>query len=92
MAPKIRMSAVAMSCTMEAKNLDNATKQRPGDIFITEFDIYGDAFLDVSVINITSKSHLQKSSKGKLCGSNIRFVEKMKKYPDLVTLPLNHLL
>jgi hypothetical protein len=65
-----KMSAVANSCTMEAHH-------RPADISIPEFDIYGDAFLDVSVINIP---YLQKSSKGKLCVSKIRFLEK---YPDL---------
>jgi hypothetical protein len=57
--------------------------QRPGDIFVPEFDNYGDDYLDVSVINITVKSHLGKSSKGLLMGADIRCVEKMKKYPDL---------
>jgi hypothetical protein len=45
--------------------------------------MYGDAFLDVSVINITVKRHIHKSSKGHLCGANIRYLENMKKYPDL---------
>jgi hypothetical protein len=37
----------------------------------------------VTVINITVKSRLNKSSKGQLCGANIRYLGKMKKYPDL---------
>jgi hypothetical protein len=50
------------------------TRQRPGDIFVPEFDNYGDAYLDVSVINITRKSHLAKASKGLLMGADIRYV------------------
>jgi hypothetical protein len=60
-----------MNCSTEAKNRNNNSRQRPGDIFVPEFDIYGDAFLDVSVINITVKSQIHKSSKGQLCGANI---------------------
>jgi hypothetical protein len=78
-----KMRSAAMTCSYEAKNLNNSSRQRPGDIFIPEFDIYGDAYLDVSVINITVKSYLPKSSKGLLCGANVRYSEKMKKYPDL---------
>jgi hypothetical protein len=48
-----------------------------GDIFVPEFDNYGDAYLDVSVINITYKSHLAKVSKGLLMGADIRYVEKI---------------
>jgi hypothetical protein len=64
---------VFMYDSYEAKNLNVAP----------EFDNYGDAYLDVSVINITCKSHLAKASKGLLMGADIRYVEKMKKYPDL---------
>jgi hypothetical protein len=46
-------------------------------------DTYGDAYLDVSVINISVKSYFLKSSKGLLCGANVLYLEKMKKYPDL---------
>ena len=53
------------------------------DLFVPDFDVYGDGFLDVSVINITSKSYLPKASKTKLAGSNIRYAEKRKKYHDL---------
>jgi hypothetical protein len=77
------MKNVAMNCSYEAPNLNNNSRQRPGDIFIPEFDVYGDAYLDVSVINITAKSYLSKSAKGQLCGADIRYLDKMKKYPDL---------
>jgi hypothetical protein len=50
---------------------------------VPEFDNYGDAYLDVSVINITCKSHLAKASKSLLMGADIRYVEKIKRYPDL---------
>jgi hypothetical protein len=49
-------------------------------IYVPEFDNYCDGYLDVSVMNITVKSHLGKCSKGLLMGADI---EKMKKYPDL---------
>jgi hypothetical protein len=77
-----KMKAVTMACSYEAKNLNNSSNQRPGDIFVPEFDIYGDPFLDFSVINIIAKSHLAKSAKGQFCGANIRYSDKMKKYPD----------
>jgi hypothetical protein len=67
----VQMKSASMNCSTEAKNLTNNSRQRPGDIFVPEFDIYGDAFLDVSVINTTVKSHIHKSSKGQLCGANI---------------------
>jgi hypothetical protein len=56
---------VFMSCIYESKNLNNPSRQRPGDIFAPEFDNYGGAYFDVSVI---VKSHLGKSSKGLLMG------------------------
>jgi hypothetical protein len=62
--------------SLEAKNLNNPSRQHPGDIFIPEFDTYGDAYLSV-------KSYLLISSKELLCGANVRYLEKMKKYPDL---------
>jgi hypothetical protein len=61
----------------------NNTRQRPGDIYMPEFDIYGDAFLDVSVINICADIYVSRATKGQLEGSRIRFEEKMKKYPEL---------
>jgi hypothetical protein len=79
----LKMKNAGMSCSYEAKNLNNSTRQRPGDIFVPEFDNYGDAYFDISVINITCKSHLAKASQGPLMGADIRYVEKMKKYPDL---------
>jgi hypothetical protein len=38
-----------MTCSFEAKNLNNSSRQRPGDIFIPEFDIYGVTYLDVNI-------------------------------------------
>ena len=58
-------------------------REMPGVIFISDFDLLGDAYFDVSVINILCPSYLQKSSKGALCGSDIRYEEKKKKYPAL---------
>ena len=43
-------------------------------------NVYGDGFLDLSAINITSKSDLPKASKTKLAGSDIRYTKKRKKY------------
>jgi hypothetical protein len=45
--------------------------------------IFGDAFFDVSVINICADSYVTRAAKGVLEGSSIRYVAKMKKYPDL---------
>jgi hypothetical protein len=82
-----KMKNAGMGCSYEVKNLNNPSRQRPDDIVVPDFDNYGDAYvftyLDISVINITVKSHLGKSSKGLLMGADIRYVEKMKKYPDL---------
>jgi hypothetical protein len=50
----------------------NDTRQRPGDIYMPEFDVYGDAFFDVSIINVCAPSHVKKSAKGQLEGSKIR--------------------
>jgi hypothetical protein len=54
----LKRKNAGMSCSYEAKNLSNPTRQRPGDIFVPEFDNYGDAYLDVSVNN---QYYLQKS-------------------------------
>ena len=50
-----------------------------------EFDVYGDAFFDVSVISICANSYVSRAAKGQLEGSKIRYVQKMAKYPDLGT-------
>lgn len=72
-----------VNCVMEAFNPASDNRQRPGDIFIPEFDVYGDDFLDVSVINILAPTHITRAPKGPLEGSKIRFVEKKTKYADL---------
>jgi hypothetical protein len=43
---------------------------------MSDFDYFGDAYFDVSVINITSHAYLPRSSKGQLKGSKILFEEK----------------
>jgi hypothetical protein len=58
-------------------------RQVPGDLYIPEFDDYGHAYFDVSVINILCDSYIDKSIKGPLCGADIRYVEKKKKYANL---------
>ena len=67
----------------EAFNPMNDTRQRPGDIYMSEFDIYGEAFFDISVISICAPSHAIRASKGQLEGSKIRYEQKMAKYPEL---------
>jgi hypothetical protein len=76
------MKSVAMTCSFEAKNLNNPSRQSPGDIFIPEFDIYGDAYLDVSVINISVKMYLLKSHyAGQMYQCALSGEDE--KYPDL---------
>jgi hypothetical protein len=79
----LTMKQANISCSSESFNPQNPTRQRPGDIFMADFDYFGDAYFDVSVINITSHAYLPRSSKGQLEGSKIRFEEKLRKYPDL---------
>jgi hypothetical protein len=78
-----QMSKASIPCSKEATNTMNETRQRPGDIYMPDFDVYGDAFFDVSVISICAPSHIRKSAKGQLEGSKIRYEAKMKKYPEL---------
>ena len=78
-----KMKMVGINCSYEVMNLNHDSRQRPGDIFIPEFDVFGDGYLDVSVINTTCSSYLTQSSKGQLFGAEIRYSMKSKKYPDL---------
>ena len=81
------MKAANLSCSVEECNPMNDTRERPGDIYIAEFDSLGhgpgDAFFDISVIHICAESYIRRASVGQLEGSNIRYNEKMLKYPDL---------
>ena len=43
-----------INCSVEATNPNLDNRQRPGDIFVPDFDSHGDAYFDVSVINIVS--------------------------------------
>ena len=77
------MKKASIPCSKEEGDLRNNTRQRPGDIYMTDFDIYGEAFFDVSVISICAQSHYKRASKGQLEGSKIRYDQKMAKYPEL---------
>ena len=81
------MKNANLACSVEARNPMNDSRERPGDIYMPEFDMvregHGDAFFDVSVINTCAESHIIRSSKGQLEGSKIRYIEKMVKYSDL---------
>ena len=73
-----------INCSKEAVNPLNDTRQRPGDLYIPVFDERGgNAFFDVSVINILAPSYIQRASRGQLESSKIRYDFKMTKYPDL---------
>ena len=61
-------------------------REAPGDLFVAGFDCFGDAYFDLSVINILCPSYVKKSSLGPLSGSVIRYEAKMKKYADLGVL------
>ena len=83
-----KLKDVGVSCYCEAAVISNSvpnseSKERPGDLFITDFDIFGEAYFDVSVINMLCPSYLRKSSSGSLCGAEIRYAEKMKKYAHI---------
>ena len=72
-----------ITCCSEAFNPMKDNRERPGDIYMPEFDVYGDAFFDVSVISICADSYFSRAAKGQLEGSKIRYDTKMAKYPDL---------
>ena len=57
-------------------------RERPGDIYMPEFDVYGDAYFDVSVISICAESYVSRAAKGQLEGRKIRYKQKMDKYPE----------
>ena len=79
----LQMKAAGINCCSEAFNPMKDCRQRPGDIYMPEFDVRGDAFFDVSVISIGSDSYYARAAKSKLSGSEIRYQSKMSKYPDL---------
>jgi len=72
-----------ISCSMEAFNPASDSRERPGDISIPDFDVYGDGYFDLSVISIVAPSYISRASKGNLEGSKIRYFRKIGKYPDL---------
>jgi hypothetical protein len=79
----LQMKAAGISCCSEAFNPMKDCSQRPGDIYMPEFDVRGDAFFDVSVVSIGADSYYARAAKGKLAGSEIRYQAKKSKYPDL---------
>ena len=80
-----QLKQASITCSSEAFNPMKDNRERPGDIYMPEFDVYGDAFFDVSVISICANSYVSRAAKGQLEGSKIRYVQKMAKYPDLGT-------
>jgi hypothetical protein len=58
-------------------------REHPGDIFMPEFEVFGNAFFDISVISIGAPSYFKKAARGPLEGSRIRYEQKLAKYPDL---------
>ena len=48
-----------------------------------EFDSLGDAFFDISVISIGADSYYKRAAKNQLAGSDIRYQQKISKYPEL---------
>ena len=72
-----QMKNAGITCSKEAFNPLKDTRQRPGDIYMPEFDIYGEAYFDVSVISICAPSYAYRASKGVLEGSKIRYDQKM---------------
>jgi hypothetical protein len=60
---------------VEVKNPMNNTSQRPGDIYMPEFDVFGDAFFDLSVINSCAESYVRRDSwKGVELSMKLRLV------------------
>ena len=55
-------------------------RERPGDIFISNYDTKGFAYLDVSIIHTLAQSHIQRAGKGQLEGIKIRYNQKMTKF------------
>ena len=84
------MKIANLSCFVEECNPRNGTRERPGRICIAEFDSMGygpgDAFFDIPVIHICAERYILSASVEQLEASNIRYNEKMLKYPDLITL------
>ena len=65
-----QLKQACINCTKEGYE----SQRRPGDIFISDFDVYGDAFLDLSVISTVAPAFLNRSLlRGQLEGSKIRF-------------------
>ena len=52
-------------------------------IYVAQFDSFGEAFFDFSVINILCPGNLSSAAKGQLLGSELRFKHKHKRYPLL---------
>jgi hypothetical protein len=53
------------------------------EYYLPEFDGFGDAFFDVSVINSGADSYVRRASKGQSEGSEIIYEAKISKYPEL---------
>ncbi len=77
------LKGARISCIKEASNPAVDSRQRPGDIYIPDFDVYGEAYLDVSVITNVAESNTARAMRGRLECSRYRFDSKKRKYPDL---------
>ncbi len=80
----LNMRSAAINCSKESVNIgDDSNRQRPGDVYMPDFDIYGEAYFDVSVINPCATSYINRASQGILEASKIRYDQKTAKYCDL---------
>ena len=53
------MKRANICCSAEESNPMNDSRQRLGDIYMPEFEVFGDAFFDISVINICAASYIE---------------------------------
>ena len=78
-----QLKIAAINHRVEKSNPMSNSRERPGDLYMPEFDTYGEAYFDVSVISICADAYYNRADLGQLKGSDIRYKAKMKKYPDL---------
>lgn len=67
----------------------NDTRQTPGDIYMHKFDIYGEAFFDVSVISICTESYASKAAKG-IIGDHICLKSKWISNKEVIRSFINY--
>jgi hypothetical protein len=62
----------------------NETRQRPGDIDMPEFDVYGDAFFDVSVLTFVRLVMSENQRKDNLKVAKFAMKQNWQNIPNLV--------